>query len=74
MMNKFSFQINSPILRLERLDMLGSLENDLFITIRSLRKSKVFKNWIAFSNNLIFSLFYGLLGVFLIEKNQLNVV
>ena len=69
MMNDNSFLINSPILRLQRLDMLASLENYLFIKINSLSKSGIFKNWIDFRNNLVFSLFYGLSGVSIIENS-----
>jgi len=68
MMNDNSFQINSPILRLQRLDMLASLENYSFIKINSLSKSRNFKNWFDFRYNLIYSLFYGLLSVFITGK------
>ena len=63
-MSKHSFHLNSPILRLERLDKLGSLENYLVIANNSLSMLRNFNNWINFKITLFFSLFYGLLYVF----------
>ena len=67
-MSNNSFQINSPILRLERLDMLGSLENYLVINVYSLSKSRNFKNWINLNNNLFFFVLWSFIDVDVCKK------
>ena len=62
MANNLNFQFYNPKVRLERLDMLTSSEDYLYVTISFLPSTGNLKIWNCLRDNVCFSLFYVLLS------------